>query len=155
MLSGAEYVNSYVIPKLFEKPPEAENLQNMIKAWDLILQHIETKLAITTVAYTITTIPNLPTAAATPMTVAPMGGIGLNGTGGELAQKFVAQMLAGKDIPPETIQNLTNNFNKLFTHITTNMTITISNIQHSGIVASQTPFAYSGTSSIPVTGQAI
>lgn len=155
MLSGSEYVNSYIIPRLFDKPPSGEQLQLMIQAWDIILKHIEEKLAFATAAYTVTTLPLLPTAAATPMKVSVTSGSGLNNTGGELAQKFVNQMLAGKDYPPETLQNLTDNFNRLFAHITEKAEVTISNIKHNGTVNSSTPFAWGGTSSTPVKGQGI
>ena len=155
MLSGSEYVNSYVLPRLFEVTPTAEQQQAMIRAWDIILQHIEEKLAFKTDAYNITTLPNLPTASATPMVVSVTTGTGLSNTGGELAQKFVAQMLAGRQYPPETLQNLTDNFNRLFAHITAELEVVISDIKHKGIVNASTPFAYSGTSSIPVKGTAI
>lgn len=155
MLSGTEYVNNYVIPQLFEVTPTAEQIQAMGKAWDIILKHIEEKLAIETQAYLITTLPALQTANATPMTVSITSGKGLKNTGGELAQKFVQQMLSGKQIPPETIQNLTNNFNNLFKHITTKMDVTISDIEHKGTVNSSTPFTYGGKSSIPVKGVGI
>lgn len=155
MLSGSEYVNQYVIPRLFERPPSAEQAQAMIKAWDIILKHIEENLAIVTPAYQISTPPPLPTAAATPMTIAVSNGKKLNGTGGALAQKFVAQMLAGKQVPPETLQNLTNNFNNLFAHITASMEVAVSKISYEGTVAASPPFAFSGTSVTPTTGKGI
>ena len=155
MLSGTEYVNNYVIPRLFETVPTSEQVQAMIKAWGIILTHIEEKLAIQTIAYTITTLPALPIASATPMTVSITSGKGLKNTGGELAQKFVQQMLGGRQTPPETIQNLTNNFNNLFEHITTKMDIIISNIEHKGIVYTSTPFTYGGKSSVPIKGAGI
>ena len=155
MLSGQEYVNNYVLPRLFEVTPTAEQIQAMIQAWDIILKHIEEKLAFKTDAYNITTLPDLPTAAATPMVVSVSSGVGLNNTGEELAQKFVAQMLGGKQYPPETPQNLANNFNMLFAHITSELEVVISDIKHKGTVNASTPFPYSGTSSIPAKGKAI
>lgn len=160
LLDANEYVNNYVIPKLFENPASitAEQKQAMIKTWSIILDHIEDYICITVLPFVITNIPELPVAsAATGIDVAFGSGIGLTQTGGILALRIVNEVLGPAGVKaiewPAIIEKLTKNFNLLFEHICKNAVVTVSQIPHSGtVVAGTYSFGYGNVSQAPITG---
>lgn len=151
VLNGNEYVNNYVIPRLFQQAPKPEQIQSMVQAWNLILSHIEQYMAIATTAYTVIHVPDLPTAAATPMTVAPLAGPMLANTGMILAQTFANTMLIPNGVKDVPLNDMAQNFNDLFAHIVANAVVTVSAIPHSGTIATANgPVPYANNYAGPV-----
>lgn len=159
LLNATEYVNNYVIPKLF--PPDnnltAEQKQAMIRSWGIILSHIEENMAITTPPFTVKHAPDLPVASTTGgITVSFPSGSKLSGTGGDLAQKFINAVNPSIDNKPQLLQNLTNNFNLLFAHIVEKAEVDVSNIPHAGTVTNgSSSFPYGNVKKDEVKGQII
>lgn len=151
LLNVEEFFSNYLKGKVFpdnEYMNKPEVQQAIKKAWGLVLDHIESNIAIVVPAGVYNSTPAMTTASHTGFILGFPKGTNLGGTGSVLATEHVNTIAVPAGYDPnlvnQTIQNVSIRFNELFDYIINNSEVIVKQVQTSGAVVQ-------GTSSVPAS----